>query len=60
MDEIKSSISHHKSAKLMSFGKKVIWIGILLSVFQQFVGINVACITRRESSKAWVRQRMPR
>jgi MFS transporter, SP family, xylose:H+ symportor len=42
MDEIKSSISHHKSAKLMSFGKKVIWIGILLSVFQQFVGINVA------------------
>ncbi|MFW6290404.1 MAG: D-xylose transporter XylE [Mariniphaga sp.] len=42
MDEIKSSISHHKSARLMSFGKKVIWIGILLSVFQQFVGINVA------------------
>ena len=42
MDEIKSSISHHKSAKLMSFGKKVIVIGILLSVFQQFVGINVA------------------
>lgn len=42
MDDIKSSISHHKSAKLMSFGKKVIVIGILLSVFQQFVGINVA------------------
>ncbi len=42
MDEIKGSISHHKSAKLMSFGKKVIWIGILLSIFQQFVGINVA------------------
>lgn len=42
MDEIKGSISHHKSARLMSFGKKVIVIGILLSVFQQFVGINVA------------------
>ncbi len=42
MAEIKGSISHHKSAKLYSFGKKVIIIGILLSVFQQFVGINVA------------------
>lgn len=42
MEQIKSSISHHKSARLMSFGKKVILIGILLSVFQQFVGINVA------------------
>ncbi len=42
MDEIKGSISHHTSAKLLSFGKKVIVIGILLSVFQQFVGINVA------------------
>ncbi|MCK5775249.1 MAG: D-xylose transporter XylE [Bacteroidales bacterium] len=29
------------SAKLMSYGKKVIVIGVLLSVFQQFVGINV-------------------
>lgn len=42
MDEIKGSITHHTSAKLFSFGKKVIIIGILLSVFQQFVGINVA------------------
>jgi len=31
-----------KSAKLLSFGKLVIVIGIMLSVFQQFVGINVA------------------
>ncbi len=29
-------------AKLLSYGKAVIIIGILLSVFQQFVGINVA------------------
>ncbi|TLX78158.1 D-xylose transporter XylE [Labilibacter sediminis] len=30
------------SSKLFSYGKKVIIIGILLSAFQQFVGINVA------------------
>ncbi|MBN2743918.1 MAG: D-xylose transporter XylE [Marinilabiliaceae bacterium] len=40
--DIKSTMTHHASAKLMSYGKTVIIIGILLSVFQQFVGINVA------------------
>ncbi|MBR8535031.1 D-xylose transporter XylE [Carboxylicivirga sediminis] len=30
------------SSKVMAYGRKVIIIGILLSVFQQFVGINVA------------------
>ncbi len=39
--EIKQTV-HKSSAKLFSYGKKVIIIGILLSVFQQFVGINVA------------------
>jgi len=39
--EIKSTLAHH-SGKLFSYGKLVIIIGILLSVFQQFVGINVA------------------
>lgn len=39
--EIKDTIEHH-SAALFSYGKVVIIIGILLSVFQQFVGINVA------------------
>lgn len=39
--EIKNTVEHH-SAKLFSYGKTVIVIGILLSVFQQFVGINVA------------------
>ncbi len=39
--EIKNSVEH-SSAKLFSYGKIVIIIGILLSVFQQFVGINVA------------------
>lgn len=41
--EIKQSVGHtSERAKLFSYGKVVIIIGILLSVFQQFVGINVA------------------
>lgn len=40
-NEIKESVSKATSAKLFSYGKKVIIVGILLSVFQQFVGINV-------------------
>jgi MFS transporter, SP family, xylose:H+ symportor len=38
--EIKGTI-HEKSAPWLSFGFFVIFIGIMLSVFQQFVGINV-------------------
>lgn len=41
LGEIKQSVSV-SSGKLLSFGKTVIIVGILLSVFQQFVGINVA------------------
>ncbi|CAL4866584.1 D-xylose-proton symporter [Asticcacaulis sp. MM231] len=37
--EIKGSMNQH-SGKLLSFGIGVIVVGILLSVFQQFVGIN--------------------
>jgi len=40
-DEIKDSVSHHISPKIFSYGVLIIVIGILLSVFQQFVGINV-------------------
>ncbi len=40
LDEIKSTIVH-KSGKLFSYGSLIIVIGILLSAFQQFVGINV-------------------
>ena len=41
--EIKQSVGQATSrGKLFSYGKVVIIIGILLSVFQQFVGINVA------------------
>ncbi len=41
LSDIKNTIEHH-SGKIFSYGKVVIIIGILLSVFQQFVGINVA------------------
>ncbi len=41
LSDIKNTIEHH-SGKLFSYGKVVILIGVLLSVFQQFVGINVA------------------
>ncbi|MCF8405727.1 MAG: D-xylose transporter XylE [Bacteroidales bacterium] len=40
LEEIKNSVIS-RSGKLFSFGVVVIVIGILLSVFQQFVGINV-------------------
>ena len=39
--EIRASLGEHHTGKLLSFGKRVILIGVLLSVFQQFVGINV-------------------
>lgn len=42
LHEIKNSLVEHTSGKLFSYGKIVILIGVLLSVFQQFVGINVA------------------
>ena len=39
--EIRASLSGHHSGKLFSFGAMLIFIGVMLSVFQQFVGINV-------------------
>jgi SP family xylose:H+ symportor-like MFS transporter len=39
--EIRASFSAHHSGNLLSFGALLIFIGIALSVFQQFVGINV-------------------
>src|SRR5690554_4973474 len=41
LTDIRNTVEHH-SGKLWSYGKLVIIIGILLSIFQQFVGINVA------------------
>lgn len=40
LNEIKGTI-HEKSAPWLSYGFFIIFIGIMLSVFQQFVGINV-------------------
>ena len=40
-NDIKNTVEHN-SHSIFAFGKVVIIIGILLSVFQQFVGINVA------------------
>lgn len=40
LGEIKETIVH-KSGKLFSYGALIIVIGVLLAVFQQFVGINV-------------------
>lgn len=39
--DIKNTVEK-SSARIFAFGKTVIFIGVLLSVFQQFVGINVA------------------
>jgi len=39
LDDIEGSISH-TSGKLLAFGGLVIFVGVLLSIFQQFVGIN--------------------
>ncbi|WP_252315554.1 D-xylose transporter XylE [Sinobaca sp. H24] len=41
MFEIKQSFDQRKE-KLFAYGKMIIVIGVLLSIFQQFVGINVA------------------
>jgi SP family xylose:H+ symportor-like MFS transporter len=42
LQEIAGTLSGGVKARLFSYGRKVIIIGILLSVFQQFIGINVA------------------
>ncbi|MDR2680028.1 MAG: D-xylose transporter XylE [Tannerella sp.] len=41
LQEITSTIAETAKTKIFSYGKKIIITGILLSVFQQFVGINV-------------------
>jgi SP family xylose:H+ symportor-like MFS transporter len=41
LSEIRASLSEHHSGKLFSFSISLVMIGITLSIFQQFVGINV-------------------
>jgi SP family xylose:H+ symportor-like MFS transporter len=38
--DIKESLAEHHSGRLFSFGALLIFIGIMLSVFQQFIGCN--------------------
>jgi len=38
---IRASLAQHHSGRLLSFGVGILVLGVLLSVFQQFVGINV-------------------
>ncbi len=42
LNDIKGTVGKTTKAKIFTYGKTVIIIGVLLSVFQQFVGINVA------------------
>ncbi|NLT04428.1 MAG: D-xylose transporter XylE [Bacteroidales bacterium] len=42
LEEIKASFADVEKVGVFAYGKVVIIVGILLSVFQQFVGINVA------------------
>ncbi len=39
MAEIRSTL-HERSGKLFAFGMLVVVVGVMLSIFQQFVGIN--------------------
>ncbi len=39
--EIRSSLTQHRSGSMLSFGVGIIVLGVMLSVFQQFIGINV-------------------
>jgi MFS transporter, SP family, xylose:H+ symportor len=41
LSEIRASLAEHHSGKLLSYGMLVIFLGLMLSIFQQFVGINV-------------------
>jgi SP family xylose:H+ symportor-like MFS transporter len=41
ISEIRASLGEHHSGNLFSYGVLLIFIGIMLSAFQQFVGINV-------------------
>jgi SP family xylose:H+ symportor-like MFS transporter len=39
--EIRASLAQHHSGSMFSFGIRILVLGVMLSVFQQFIGINV-------------------
>ena len=51
--EIKET-AHEKTEKVLAYGWKVLIIGILLSVFQQVVGINADIVTGKQIGRAHV------
>ena len=52
MSEIKATVTEAAKSKLTSYGMRVIVVGILICVFQQFVGINVVLYYAPEIFKA--------
>ena len=40
LDDIRASLKERPAAPIFSFGVLVVFVGVMLSVFQQFVGIN--------------------
>jgi len=41
LEDLSAERVEEKPAPLFSFGRRVVWVGVALSVFQQLVGINV-------------------
>jgi len=58
--DIKASLAEHHSGRLLSFGALLIFIGIMLSVFQQFVASTSCSIMPRKFSRTWALTPMPR
>lgn len=56
--EIKETVIGVGSSKLFSYGILIVVVEILLSVFQQFVGINEYCIMLLKYSRTWVATRI--
>ncbi|XNM58040.1 MFS transporter [Escherichia coli] len=62
VQEIEHFLDHGRKTggRLLMFGVGVIVIGVMLSIFQRFVGINVVLPTRRKCSKRWGPARISR
>ena len=59
LDDIKATV-HEKREKLFAYGTAVILIGILLSFFQQAIGINVVLYYAPRIFRTWVLRATPR